>query len=239
MLVQLELESELESEQMAEMSVDWNRMFQKGLCPKDIKGMEKLVPSKLSGEWFMQRSTEFLQQEMTPTCHHASMLIGEDGNFVANEEAKFMGKTWIAENITGLYTNSNVRADFFDKKLSLNVMIMDTDYDNYMIGYQCFDNMKFALEKEIEPVHITKFAILTRKSDEKADVISTFEDKAVALLPFMDKKRFSEIKHVDCNYQTFDLKKLGKSEKLESKVENVKKIATGVKKELKEKKIEE
>jgi hypothetical protein len=54
--------------------------------------------------------------------------------------------------------------------------------------------MRFALENEIEPVHITKIAILTHKSDEDQKYLTSLEDKAVELLPFFDRSHFAIIK---------------------------------------------
>jgi len=77
-----------------------------------------------------------------------------------------MGKKFVAEDISGQFTDNIVRADFFNDKLSVKVMVMDTDYDSYLIGYECFDNIKFALDESPEPVHIVKLAILARDPDE-------------------------------------------------------------------------
>jgi hypothetical protein len=188
--------------------VDWSRMFKSGMCPSDVVGKLDLEAPKLTGEWYMHRSSEFLMGMTTPTCHHASMKIGDDGSFVAFEEATFLGKTFVAENIKGQFTKNVVRADFFDDKVSVKVQVLDTDYDNFMIGYECWDNMKFALENEIEPVHIIKLAILTHKSDEDQAFISSIEDKVVEKLPWWKKEDFAIIKQgteANCKYQTFDL----------------------------------
>ena len=155
----------------------------------------------------MHRSTEFLHENMTPGCHHALITVKEDGSFTATDEANFNGKTWINENITGQFSKDTVRADFFDAKLSITIQILDTDYENYLISYECFDNMRFALENEIEPVHITKIAILTHKSDEEQDYLKELEDKTIELLPFFDKSRFTAIKQgkeAKCEYQKFE-----------------------------------
>jgi hypothetical protein len=174
--------------------IDWTKMFTPGMCPSDVIGKEDLEASKLSGEWYMHRSSEFLLGMTTPTCHHASMKISDDGSFVAMEEVTFLGKTFVAENIKGLFTKNVVRADFFDEKLSVKVQVLDTDYDNFMIGYECWDNMKFALDNDIEPVHIIKLAILTHKPDEDKEFISSLEDKVVEKLPFWKKENFAVIK---------------------------------------------
>ena len=187
--------------------VDWNRMFTKGICPADVKSkVENLEAKRLTGEWYMHRSSEFLQEEMTPTCHHAMMNIKDDGSFTATEEAAFMDKTWIGDNITGQFTKNAVRADFFDKKLSIAVTVLDTDYDNYLIGYECFDNMRFALENDIEPVHITKIAVLTHKPEEELAYLTSLEDKVIELLPFFDRADLAVIKQGKegkCIYQEF------------------------------------
>lgn len=217
-----------------ELDVDWSRMFKAGVCPSDVIGKEDLEAPKLSGDWYLHRSTEFLLEQMTPTCHHATMKINDDGSFVAMEEAAFMGKTFVAENVKGKFTKNRVRADFFDEKLSVKVQILDTDYDNYLIGYECFDNMRFALENDIEPVHIIKLAILTHKPDENKDFIGSLEEKVVKKLPFFKKEDFATIKQgkeANCKYQTFDMESLpAKHEKTEDKLsETAKKVETKTK----------
>lgn len=49
--------------------------------------MENIDFTKLSGDWYMHRSTEFLKPELTPSCHKASMKIEKDGNFISREFA--------------------------------------------------------------------------------------------------------------------------------------------------------
>jgi hypothetical protein len=188
-LIQLE-----EEDESAERKVDWTRMFLRGSCPADVEGMKSLKASELTGDWYMHRCSRDLFNEITPTCHHARMKINEDGSFNAIEEAQFLGHKFIAEDIVGQFTDSNVRADFFDSKLSVKVRVLDTDYENYLVGYECFDNMKFALENEVEPVHIIKMAILTHKPDESADYLNTLEDKVISMLPFWNKEDFEIVK---------------------------------------------
>jgi hypothetical protein len=64
-------------------------MFTKGICPADVKGKVDLIAKDLTGEWYMHRSTEFLHEDMTPSCHHALMNVKDDGSFTATEEANF------------------------------------------------------------------------------------------------------------------------------------------------------
>ena len=44
-----------------------------------------------------------------------------------------MGKTWVAEKISGEIKGDTVRSDFFDEKLSVKMQVLDTDYDKYLI----------------------------------------------------------------------------------------------------------
>jgi hypothetical protein len=81
---------------------------------------------------------------MLPTCHHANFKVNEDGSFTADEEVRIEGKNFVANGISGQFKESTVMADLFGAKLRVQMEILDTDYDNYLIGYQCYDNMEFA-----------------------------------------------------------------------------------------------
>ena len=83
---------------------------------------------------------------------------------------------------------------------------MDTDYDNYMIGYECFDNMKFALEnpETVEPVHIITVGVVTRTPEETEENLNKYKSKALELLPFLTDEDIVKIKQGDaaqCEYQ--------------------------------------
>lgn len=53
--------------------IDWTRMFRPGACPQNIEGMKGLTPEKLSGEWYLQETSTFMMEGMTPSCHHAEL----------------------------------------------------------------------------------------------------------------------------------------------------------------------
>jgi len=89
-------------------------MFKAGECPETVEGMQGLEANKLSGDWFLHKSNEWLLEELTPTCHHATIEIAEDGSFTATEEAEFMGKKWMTSDITGNFTEDTVSAEFFN-----------------------------------------------------------------------------------------------------------------------------
>ena len=74
-----------------------------------------------------------------------------------------------------------------------------------MIGYECFDNMKFTLENEdLEPVHIITMGIATRDPNKTPEKLTEIEDKTLELLPFLTKEDFAVVKQGDeaqCEYQ--------------------------------------
>ena len=82
-----------------------------------------------------------------------------------------MGKTWVAEKISGEIKGDTVRSDFFDEKLSVKMQVLDTDYDKYLIFVRCLDNMSFALETELEPVHSIVVSIFTHDPEENVELI--------------------------------------------------------------------
>ena len=82
-----------------------------------------------------------------------------------------MGKTWVAEKITGEIKGDSVRADFFYDKLSVKMQVLDTDHDKYLISVRCLDNMSFALETDLEPVHSIVVSIFTHEPEEDLKLI--------------------------------------------------------------------
>ena len=101
----------------------------------------------------MHRSSDYKYAAMPTTCFHNKVKVNDDGTFLSKEEANFMGKTWVAEKIIGEIKENTIRADLFDEKMSVKMQVLDTDYEKYLISVRCFDNMSFALETELEPVH--------------------------------------------------------------------------------------
>ena len=73
-----------------------------------------LEPTKLSGDWYMHRSSDYKYAAMPTTCFHNKVKVNDDGTFLSREEANFMGKTWVAEKITGEIKGNSVRVDLFN-----------------------------------------------------------------------------------------------------------------------------
>ena len=68
------------------------------------------------------------------------------------------------------------------------MQLLDTDYDNYLIGYQCYDNIEFALEKELEPVHIITVGIAARDKNAVEQDLKKWEEIAVSKVPELEQQ---------------------------------------------------
>ena len=73
------------------------------------------------------------------------------------------------------------------------MQLLDTDYDNYMIGYQCFDNMEFSFKDGLEPVHIITVGIAARDRNASTELLSEWEKRAVELVPDLKEEDLADI----------------------------------------------
>ena len=97
-----------------------------------------------------------------------------------------------------------MKVDFFGDKMSVMSEILDTDYETYLIGYECFDQMQFTLGDELEPVHYISMGIASRDANEGMDKLEELEEKALELMPFLNKEDFAKIEQGDeaqCEYR--------------------------------------
>ena len=195
---------EEDQEQTGKM-IDFTKLFEPGLCPEDVQGMEDLEYERLSGDWFLHRTDEPFMPELLPSCHHGQFDVNSEGDFTAKEEVRVQGKIFVTEDISGDFDDFIVEAEFFGDKLEVEMMILDTDYDNYMIAYQCYDNMQFTLDdpENVQPVHIITVGIATRDPNSDMETLSGYEDKSLEMLPFFSKEDFAVVKQGDegqCDY---------------------------------------
>ena len=93
----------------------------------------------------------------------------------------------------------------FGTKLTLQMELLETDYENFMIGYECYDNMKLALEDDkIEPVHLINVGIATRDPNMAQKEIAEFEKIAIEKVPGFEQSDMATVLSGDaghCNYQ--------------------------------------
>jgi len=89
--------------------------------------------------------------------------------------------------------------------MQVQMQILHTDYDTYMIGYECFDNIQFAMEVDgdVEPVHMITLGIVTRNPNDTEEMLAELEKKAIELLPFLTEEDLAVVEQGDageCEY---------------------------------------
>ena len=140
---------------------------------------------------------------MLPQCHHALFEVKEDGTFTAKEEVRIEDQHFVADGITGKFTESTVEGDFMGTKLQVHMEILDTDYDNYLIGYQCYDNIQYVLEKQLEPVHLITIGIAARDPNASDPDLARWEAIARTRAPTMASEKLAVVLSGDkgkCDY---------------------------------------
>ena len=94
--------------------INFDNLFLKGLCPDlTSPAMTDIDYSRMAGDWFLQRTDEPSVPEMLPACHHCNLEVTPDGSFTGSEEVRVEGKTFIAEDITGLFSEQVMEANLF------------------------------------------------------------------------------------------------------------------------------
>ena len=186
-----------------EAHADFEKLFAKGACP-DIKNMENIQFKRLAGDWYLQRTDEPAVPEMLPSCHHAIFNVNDDGTFTAKEEVRIENQTFVADGITGKFTESTLEGNFMGTKLRVQMEILDTDYDNYLIGYQCYDNIDLALKDEkLEPVHLITVGIAARDPNASEPDLARWEAIARQRAPEMSSDKLATVlsgKDGKCEY---------------------------------------
>lgn len=66
--------------------MDFTKLFEKGLCPEGVVRKPNLDYTRLSGDWFLQRTDEPFIPDMLPKCHHCHFEVKPNGEFTATEE---------------------------------------------------------------------------------------------------------------------------------------------------------
>jgi hypothetical protein len=130
--------------------------------------------------------------------------VNADGSFIASEEVRIEGKSFVSHDIKGMFKESTVEAELFGSKLRVQMQLIDTDYDNYLIGYQCYDNIEFAKEKQLDPVHIITVGIAARDRNVADAELAKWEAIAVEKVPDLNASDLAMIQSGDkgkCEYK--------------------------------------
>jgi hypothetical protein len=185
--------------------VDWSKIFKKGMCP-EVEGMKDLEPAKMSGDWYIQMTSDYSKQMLPTTCSHVKVDVNEDGTFTAIDENRYIGKDWVAQNLSGEISGDSARIEFFDNNFSKKMQVVDTDYDTYAIWMECFDDQLFALEKEVEPVHMLKIHVVTRDPVVDDEVVLKTVSTAVEKIEGVTEDDFKPIEQDEtCVYRGFEV----------------------------------
>lgn len=95
----------------------------------------------MSGDWYtVMYSGESVSDFLNPICHHVEMNVNADGTFSSSEEFTLGNKHMTIEGINGIIDGNTVLAELEDGKIAVEGILLDTDYENYQIYYQCYDN---------------------------------------------------------------------------------------------------
>ena len=78
-----------------------------------------------------------------------------------------MGHRMQIHDVTGTLAGENAGVDLEDK-IHIAMNLLDTDYDNYAVFYQCFENIsKLMDDKTVKPLHAELVAIAVRDANWK------------------------------------------------------------------------
>ncbi len=78
-----------------------------------------------------------------------------------------MGHRMQIHEITGTLASERAGFDFGDK-IHIALNLLDTDYDNYVVFYQCFENISKLMDDEtVKPLHAELVAIAVRDANWK------------------------------------------------------------------------
>jgi len=72
-------------------------------------------------------------------CLQMLLLADADGDFTATQGVAFLDKSWASEDFVGRLSAKPNSYDANAKEPPQEIQALDTDYDNYLITYQCLD----------------------------------------------------------------------------------------------------
>ena len=145
--------------------------FKKGLCPS-IEFFKDLDLTKLEGNWFTHATINSYNMHYGAECVHSNCKLDSEDNSLKSELTLLVnGKQLKISGVRTFMQGSKVVTDMFGNRLHFVGDVLDTDYDNYVIDYGCFDGMSFQFDKEQEPVHLLMISISTRDASTSSEEI--------------------------------------------------------------------
>ena len=196
-----ELESELPAKEDkasgvgSELPNDVNfasMMLKRGDCPV-TETFKDLDLSRLEGEFFTHASLNLYNMYYAADCLHTKSTWDAEANKLRSEVGLDLeGRHMIIHDTECYKEEEKLVSDMFGNKLRFVGNVLDTDYDNYVIGYGCFDGMKyqFTEDGELEPVHLFMIDISTRDANTKEEEIERLSNIVFEKVPEVTKAEF-------------------------------------------------
>lgn len=113
--------------------------LKKGDCPA-TETFKDLELARLEGDWYTYASLNTYNLFNNADCLHSVCTYDEESGVLNTEfEMDLEGRQAKIHELRTFVEGDLLISDMFDQKLAFHGAVLDTDYDNYVIGYGCFD----------------------------------------------------------------------------------------------------
>ena len=171
--ISIRKEDELTASPTEGAKTSYAAMFLKrGDCPA-TETFKDLDLARLEGDWYTYTSLNTYNLFYNAECLHSVCTFDKESGVLNSDfEMELEGRHAKVHELRTFFEGDMLISDMFDQKLAFHGAILDTDYDNYVIGYSCFDSMKYDFDGDLEPVHVFMIDVSTRDpntSEEEID----------------------------------------------------------------------
>lgn len=114
-------------------------ILKRGDCPQ-TETFKDVKLKKLKGDWYTHASLNLYNMYYNSDCIHSKNTYDKREKVLNTEmEMSMEGNRMKMYDIQSYFLGEKLVSDMFGQKLRFTGDILDTDYDNYVIGYGCFD----------------------------------------------------------------------------------------------------
>ena len=168
--------------------------------------MQNIAYTRLAGDWYLHADTCPVARIMQPACNHCVIDVKEDGTFKSAKELSVQGHQMQIHDITGTFAGENAGIDIAGK-MHIGMNLLDSDYDNYAIFYQCFENIsQVQPDKTLKPVHSELVAIAHRNANLGKVEYKKLLDRVLTKATDLTAKDFTRFKSGDAEQCEYTLK---------------------------------
>ena len=180
--------------------------FRDGACPQ-VAMKENIEFARLSGDWYIHADTCPMSRVVHLDCNHAVIQANADGSFNVAKEMSIDGHAIRIKGIKGIFTGNTLAIDMFGEKVNLEMNLLDTDFDNWAIFYQCFDNISVVqADNTVKPVHAQLVALAGRNANLSDAEYETLMQRALTVLQEETADNFNRLKSGDAAQCEYSLK---------------------------------